>query len=58
MGVADYFKMENRFRMLSQSKPDEASGIFDQAQVDADRRRKRYEFLASRNLNTPAGAQS
>ena len=47
MGVADYFKMENRFRMLGQSKPDEAAGIFEEAQVDADRRRKRYEYLAA-----------
>jgi pyruvate-ferredoxin/flavodoxin oxidoreductase len=45
--VTDYFKMENRFRMLSQSKPQEAAGIFAQAQVDADVRRKRYENLGA-----------
>ena len=55
--VADYFKMENRFRMLSQSQPEEAPGIFEQAQVDADRRRKRYEYLAARNPNLDPGAK-
>ena len=58
MPVADYFKMENRFRMLTQSQPEEAPGIFAAAQVDADRRRKRYEYMAARNLNVEAGAKS
>ena len=51
MPVADYFKMENRFRMLSKSQPAEAPAIFAEAQVDLDRRRKRYEYLAAGNPN-------
>jgi pyruvate-ferredoxin/flavodoxin oxidoreductase len=47
--VTDYFKMENRFRMLSKSQPEAAPAIFAEAQVDLDRRRKRYEYLAARN---------
>jgi len=55
MPVADYFKMENRFRMLSKSQPEVAPGIFEQAQVDANRRRKRYEYLAAGNGNLKPG---
>ncbi|MCE0483184.1 MAG: pyruvate:ferredoxin (flavodoxin) oxidoreductase [Methylacidiphilales bacterium] len=58
MPVTDYFKMENRFRMLSQSKPDEAIGIFAEAQADVNVRRKRYEYLAARNPLLEKGVTS
>jgi len=54
--VADFYKMENRFRLLTQTKPDEAGRIFEQAQVDVDNRRHRYEYLAARNGKTTNGA--
>jgi len=47
--VQDYMLSENRFKMLTKSKPDEAKRFFAQAQVDADRRWKFYEYLAKRS---------
>jgi pyruvate-ferredoxin/flavodoxin oxidoreductase len=46
--VQDYMLSENRFKMLTKSKPDEAKRFFAQAQVDAERRWKQYQFLAGR----------
>ena len=48
--VADYMLSENRFKMLTKSKPDDAKKFFAQAQVDADRRWKFYQFMSGRNL--------
>ncbi|MCE0499370.1 MAG: pyruvate:ferredoxin (flavodoxin) oxidoreductase [Methylacidiphilales bacterium] len=45
--VADYFKMENRFKLLAKTKPEESVHVFQQAQADADSRRRKYEYLAS-----------
>ena len=38
---------ENRFKMLTKSKPEDAKKFFAQAQVDADRRWKFYQFMAA-----------
>ncbi len=46
--LQDYLLTENRFKMLTKSKPEEAKRLFAQAQVDADRRWKFYEFLSGR----------
>ena len=46
--VADFMRMENRFRMLELSKPDAARQFFAEAQVDADERWAYYSYLASR----------
>jgi pyruvate-ferredoxin/flavodoxin oxidoreductase len=55
--VQDYMLTENRFKMLTKSRPDEAKKFFAQAQVDADRRWKFYEYLAQRpGTGTPAVA--
>ena len=35
--------------MLTKSKPDYAKKFFAQAQVDADRRYKNYQFMAGRS---------
>jgi pyruvate-ferredoxin/flavodoxin oxidoreductase len=48
--VKDYLLSENRFKMLTLSKPDAARQMFAQAQVDADSRRKYYEFLQGCNF--------
>ena len=42
-----YLLMENRFKMLTKSHPQRAKELFQQAQLDADRRFKRYEHLAA-----------
>jgi pyruvate-ferredoxin/flavodoxin oxidoreductase len=57
--VQDYLLSENRFKMLTKSKPDEAKKLFAQAQTDAERRWKYYQYLAGRDSKpaaTPAPA--
>ncbi|MCU0787892.1 MAG: pyruvate:ferredoxin (flavodoxin) oxidoreductase [Verrucomicrobia bacterium] len=54
--VQDYLLSENRFKMLTKSRPEEAKKLFQQAQLDVERRYKFYQFLAGRegDLRTPA----
>ena len=40
---------ENRFKMLTKSKPEDAKKFFAQSQVEADRRWKFYSFMAARD---------
>jgi pyruvate-ferredoxin/flavodoxin oxidoreductase len=47
--LQDYLMSENRFKMLTKSKPDDAKKLFAQAQADADKRWKFYQFLAGQN---------
>jgi len=51
MKVADYFKLENRFKMLEKSEPRAAKELLAQAQADVSDRRAFYEFLAARKFN-------
>ncbi|EKD27945.1 MAG: hypothetical protein ACD_79C00488G0001, partial [uncultured bacterium] len=46
--VKDFLMNENRFRMLTKSKPEEAAKLFASAQQDVDKRWKTYEYLAAR----------
>jgi pyruvate-ferredoxin/flavodoxin oxidoreductase len=50
MKVADYFKLEQRFKMLEMSEPRAARQLLAQAQADVNARRTLYEFLATRKL--------
>ena len=50
--IADYFKLENRFRMLEKSQPRAAKELLALAQRDVIARRGFYEFLASRKFNS------
>ena len=50
--VSEYRNMENRFRMLGKSKPEEARKYFEQAQLDADSRWHLYQYLASRSFES------
>lgn len=52
--VADYFKLEQRFKILEKAEPRAAKGLLAQAQGDVNDRRALYEFLATRNFNTTA----
>ncbi len=45
--VQDYLLSENRFKMLTRTRPDEATTFFAQAQADAERRWKFYQYLAT-----------
>jgi pyruvate-ferredoxin/flavodoxin oxidoreductase len=51
MKVADYFKLERRFKMLEMSEQRTARGLLVQAQADVNARRTLYEFLATRKFN-------
>jgi pyruvate-ferredoxin/flavodoxin oxidoreductase len=46
--VADYMNLENRFRMLTKSMPENARKYFEQAQLDVETRWKLYQYLAAR----------
>ncbi|MBV8378158.1 MAG: pyruvate:ferredoxin (flavodoxin) oxidoreductase [Verrucomicrobia bacterium] len=46
MPVGDYLNLENRFRMLSQSRPEDAKRLFQQAQQNVDARWQQYQRLA------------
>jgi pyruvate-ferredoxin/flavodoxin oxidoreductase len=50
--VSDYLLSENRFKMLTKSRPEEAKQLFAHAQSDADRRWKFYQFLQSGDWKT------
>lgn len=68
--VKDFMLTENRFKMLTKSRPDDAKKFFEQSQTDAERRWKFYQFLAARDAKpeglpataaantTAAGAQT
>ena len=64
--VAEYFNLENRFRMLTKSKPEAARKYFEQAQVDVETRWQFYQHLAARSFTqngnpaaaTPPAAQA
>ncbi|MEW6156125.1 MAG: pyruvate:ferredoxin (flavodoxin) oxidoreductase [Verrucomicrobiota bacterium] len=46
--IENYLQLENRFRMLTKSKPEEARKFFQQAQWDAQARWEFYQHLAAR----------
>jgi pyruvate-ferredoxin/flavodoxin oxidoreductase len=52
--LQDYLMSENRFKMLTKSKPEEARKFFQQAQQDADARWLFYQHLASRDMKPKA----
>jgi len=48
--VQDYLLSENRFKMLTKSKPEDARRYFEQAQKDAEARWQLYAYLAARKF--------
>jgi pyruvate-ferredoxin/flavodoxin oxidoreductase len=50
MKVAEYLNLENRFRMLTKSKPEDAKKYFAQAQLDVETRWKLYQYMAARPM--------
>lgn len=49
MKVEQYLGMENRFQMLTKSKPEDAKALFQKAQQDVDVRWRLYEAMAARD---------
>ncbi len=56
MKVEQYLGMENRFKMLTKSKPEEAKALFAKAQQDAEARWRMYESLAARDFKLKEAA--
>ena len=56
--VQDYLLSENRFKMLTKSKPEDAKKFFAQAQTDADKRWAYYQYLAGLKPASGNGATS
>jgi pyruvate-ferredoxin/flavodoxin oxidoreductase len=48
--VQDFLSMETRFKMLTQSKPEDAKRLWAEAQHDAEARYRMYEYLAQRKF--------
>jgi pyruvate-ferredoxin/flavodoxin oxidoreductase len=48
--VEQFLNLENRFKMLTKTKPDDARKFSEQAQHDADTRWQLYQYLAAREL--------
>lgn len=48
--VQDFLSMETRFKMLTQSKPEDAKRLWAEAQKDAESRYRLYEYLAQRKV--------
>jgi pyruvate-ferredoxin/flavodoxin oxidoreductase len=42
---------ENRFKMLTKSRPEDSRRLFEQAQYDVDARWQLYTYLAARKLS-------
>jgi pyruvate-ferredoxin/flavodoxin oxidoreductase len=55
ISVQEFMYMENRFKMLTKSKPEEAKRLLKAAQQDVDTRWKFYQYLASRPLEETNG---
>jgi pyruvate-ferredoxin/flavodoxin oxidoreductase len=49
--LADYFKLEQRFKILEKTEPHAARELLAQAQADVNAHRALYEFLATRGFN-------
>jgi pyruvate-ferredoxin/flavodoxin oxidoreductase len=53
--VSQSMYAENRFKMLTKSKPEDAKRLLKEAQHDVDARWKMYEYLAARPLEISNG---
>jgi hypothetical protein len=52
MSVQDYEMQENRFKMLTLSKPEEAKKYFEQSQAEAQFRWNYYQYLSKLDPKT------
>jgi pyruvate-ferredoxin/flavodoxin oxidoreductase len=58
--IEQFLYLENRFKMLTKSKPEEARRLLEEAQKDAQTRWRMYEYISARkpdaNGGPPAGS--
>jgi pyruvate-ferredoxin/flavodoxin oxidoreductase len=58
MSLANFLLMENRFKMLTKSQPEQARRLFEQAQQEVRERWRCYDLLAVQNQKPTAGGVS
>jgi len=51
-GVKDSMYAENRFKMLTKTKPEDAKRLLKEAQQDVNTRWEMYKYLAERSLKS------
>jgi pyruvate-ferredoxin/flavodoxin oxidoreductase len=54
--IEQFLYLENRFKMLTKSKPEEARRLLEEAQKDAQTRWRMYEYLGARKPDANGGA--
>jgi pyruvate-ferredoxin/flavodoxin oxidoreductase len=58
--IEQFLYMENRFKTLTKSKPEEAMRLLEEARKDVETRWRMYEYLSARkqdvNVGAPAGS--
>jgi pyruvate-ferredoxin/flavodoxin oxidoreductase len=54
--IEQFLYMENRFNMLTKSKPEEARRLLEEAQKDVQTRWRMYEYLSARKPDVNGGA--
>jgi pyruvate-ferredoxin/flavodoxin oxidoreductase len=54
MRIEEFLAMENRFKMLTKMRPEEAKRLTNLAQEDAEARYRLYQALAARDVRPPA----
>lgn len=52
--ISEYMDSENRFKMLTKSKPEIARALYKQAQIDINAKYEYYKYLAERKVNGDA----
>ncbi|MDB9312922.1 pyruvate:ferredoxin (flavodoxin) oxidoreductase [Spirulina sp. CS-785/01] len=57
-GVKESMYNENRFKMLTKSKPEDAKRLLEEAQQDVNTRWQMYQYLAARQLESGNGSGS
>jgi pyruvate-ferredoxin/flavodoxin oxidoreductase len=55
--VQEYLLQQTRFKMLTKSKPEDATRLWKLAQQDVENRYRMYEYMASRKTEAPAAAK-
>lgn len=56
--IEQYLYLENRFKMLTKSKPEAAKQLLQEAQQDVNTRWQLYQYLAQRQFKMPNGGVS
>jgi pyruvate-ferredoxin/flavodoxin oxidoreductase len=54
--IEQFLYLENRFKMLTKSKPEEARRLLEEAQKDVQTRWRMYEYLSARKPDVNGGA--